>query len=138
MGTEPGWLLTLGLAALLLGARAAARQRNLRRMLAAGAIANSGLVVTALGVGLLGRRAEANAIAVLALSAAVLQFAFDVVARLLLTLGARALVRGGGDDGIESLGASLQPRPRLALLSSVGAAALLALPPFGGFFGALL
>jgi formate hydrogenlyase subunit 3/multisubunit Na+/H+ antiporter MnhD subunit len=131
-------LLAAGLASLLYGALLSLSQRDLRRVLAGTSIESAGLVTTALAVALLGKAAGANAVAVLALSAALLHVLFDATFKALLFIGAGAVNDGAGTDRLEKLGGLMKLMPATGLFFAVGAAALCGLPPFNGFISELL
>jgi formate hydrogenlyase subunit 3/multisubunit Na+/H+ antiporter MnhD subunit len=131
-------LLVLGLASAGFGALAASAQRDLRRVLAATSTESAGFVVTAIAIALFGRAVDANAVAVLALTAALLHVVFDAVFKSLLFVGAGAIARAAGNDTLDRLGGLLKLVPTTGFFLLVGAAALLALPPFNGFVSELL
>ncbi len=131
-------LLAVGLASSLFGALASVAERDLRRVLAASSTESSGLVVVGIAVALLGRSVEANAIAVLGLAAALLHVLHDAVFKALLFTGAGAVASAAGSDALDRLGGLLKLLPRTGLFMLVGAASLVALPPFSGFTSELL
>jgi len=131
-------LLAVGLASLIYGALLSLTQRDLRRVLAGASIESAGLVTTAIAVALLGKAAGANAVAVLALCAALLHVLFDAIFKALLFIGAGAVNDAAGTDRLERLGGLMKLMPATGLFVAVGAAALCGLPPFNGFVSELL
>jgi hydrogenase-4 component B len=131
-------LLAMGLASMIYGLLLSLTQRDLRRALAATSIESGGLLATAVAVALLGKAAEANAIAVLALSAALLHVLFDAIFKALLFIGAGAVGDATGTDRLERLGGLMKLMPATGLFVAVGAAALCGLPPFNAFISELL
>ena len=128
-------LLLLGAAAAGLGALRANLETDLRAILGWATIANTGLVVIALGVALAARAADLVPVASLALGAALLLALAQALFQSLLLLGAGAIEAGAGSGRLDRLGGLIHSMPVTSACLLAGAAALAALPPTAGFAG---
>ena len=133
-----GWLLAIGLVSAAFGALSVLAQRDLKRLLAYSTVDNVGLIVAALGLGLVGLVLGATPIAVLALAGGLLHVWNHALAKTLLFLAAGGVARGSGTLELERLGGLLRRMPWTGTCFLVGAAALCALPPLNGFVGEFL
>ena len=133
----PRWwaivLVVLGAASALYGILQAAVQSDLKRLLAYSTTENIGLIVTAIGVGLLLRdsgQAGAGDVALLAaLMLAVSHAAFKTV----LFLGAGAVLHATGQRDLDLLGGLAARMPWTASAFGLGALSAAALPVTSGF-----
>jgi hydrogenase-4 component B len=130
-------LLAMGLVSMAFGALLSIAQRELRRMVAATSIESAGLVATAIAVALLAKAAQAQMVALLALSAALIHVVNDALFKGLLFIGAGAADDAAGGDRLERLGGLMKLLPVTGLFFLVGAASACGLPPFNGFVSEL-
>jgi hydrogenase-4 component B len=136
---QPLWwgmpLLLLGAAGAVLGALRANLESDLQLILGWATIANTGLIVVGLGVGLAARAADLVPLEALALGAALLLALAHALFQSLLLLGAGAIETGAGTRRLERLGGLIRSMPVTTASMLAGAAALAALPPTSGFAG---
>lgn len=134
-----GWtLLAVGAASCVLGALFALAQHELKRVLAYSSIENIGIILTALGLGIIGGAHHADRLAALAFAGALLHVLNHSLFKGLLFMGAGAVLHGAGTAELEALGGLSKRMPHTALLFIAGSAAACALPPFNGFAGEFL
>ncbi len=134
-----GWtLILIGLVSCLLGVVFALAQHDLKRLLAYSSIENIGIIVLALGLGVLGTAMGLYPLAALAFGGALLHVLNHALFKGLLFMGAGAVLHGAGTAEIEALGGLARRMPRAAFLFVLGAAAACALPPLNGFAGEFL
>ncbi|MBI4564719.1 MAG: hydrogenase 4 subunit B [Planctomycetes bacterium] len=117
-------LCVTGAVALIAGALLAAREADLRRLLAYSSVSQMGLVV--LGIGL------ANAAA---LTGAILHLANDALMKATLFVGAAELAHRFGVREVGDLARVRARAPWTAAAMAVAAFSLVGLPPLCGFFG---
>src|SRR5262249_20738015 len=96
-------------------------------------IENAGIILIGLGAGALYQAAGLPALAMLGLTAALYHTINHAAFKMLLFLGAGAVVHATGTRDMEALGGLIKRMPWTAACSLVGSAALAALPPLGGF-----
>jgi formate hydrogenlyase subunit 3/multisubunit Na+/H+ antiporter MnhD subunit len=134
-----GWaLLLLGAASTLLGALFTLAQHELKRVLAYSSIENVGIILMALGLGVIGAAAHAYPLAAIAFSGALLHVLNHSLFKGLLFMGAGSVLHGAGTAELDALGGLSKRMPATALLFLAGSAAACALPPFNGFAGEFL
>ena len=135
--TGPSWwallLIVLGAGSALYGILQASVQSDLKRLLAYSTTENVGLIVTALGVGLLlhdcGQTGPGNVALVAALLLALSHAAFKTV----LFLGAGAVLHATGERDLDDLGGLAARMPWTASALGIGAMGAAALPVTSGF-----
>ncbi len=136
-GPAPWWwgvvVLLLGGVTALLGVLYAVMQHDLKRLLAYHTVENIGIIVIGLGLALAFRANRLDALAVLALAAALLHVFNHAVFKSLLFLGAGAVLVATGERDMEHQGGLIHRMPKTAFLFLIGATAISALPPFNGF-----
>ena len=125
--------LLAGSITALLGILGGIVQTRLREFVAYSSIENSGIIVTALGVALMGSAQHQSGLLGLGLVAATFQITAHSVAKAGLFTAAASVERSTGTDDMERLGGLYRALPLAALGALFGAAALSALPPFSGF-----
>jgi len=129
-----GWLLLLlGASTGVLGVLWALAQRDLKRVLAYSSVENIGLVLLAMGTGVLGVAAQRPELAALGFAGAVLHALNHALFKSLLFLGSGVVVRATGTRAIDRLGGLARRMPLTALLLTLGAVAICGLPPLNGF-----
>ena len=126
-------VIALGAITALLGVLHAVMQHDLKRLLAYHTVENIGIVVIGLGLALAFRADRLDALAALALVAALLHVFNHAMFKSLLFLGAGAVQAATGERDMERLGGLIRAMPRTALAFLIGSVAISALPPFNGF-----
>ncbi len=125
-------LLAGGITALL-GILGGILQTRLRAFIAYSSIENAGLIVTGLGVALMGAAEREPGLLGLGLVAASFQIGAHAIAKAGLFAASASVIEAAGSDEMDRLGGLWRALPLAALGALSGAAALSALPPFGGF-----
>jgi hydrogenase-4 component B len=132
-----GLLVGLGLASGVLGVAFAIGQHDIKRLLAYHSIENIGIIVTGLGIAVLGRSLGAPELITLGLAGALLHVWNHGLFKALLFLSAGAVVHASGTREIDRLGGLAKKMPRTSLFFLVGAVAICGLPPLNGFVSEL-
>jgi hydrogenase-4 component B len=125
--------LLFGALTALIGILGGVLQRELRLFVAYSSIENSGLIVTDLGVALMGKAQHRPGLMALGLIAAMFQITAHSVAKGGLFASVATVERSTGTSDMERLGGLYRRLPAAALTTLAGGAALAALPPFSGF-----
>jgi hydrogenase-4 component B len=137
LGAGPVWwgttLLLIGAVAAVGGVLYALVDRDLKRLLAYSSIENVGIVVIGVGAALAFRAAGAEALALLALTAALYHVVNHAAFKSLLFMAAGSVVHATGTRDLEALGGLARRMPWTAAAFFVGSAAIAALPPLNGF-----
>ena len=137
MGTPPWWwgavVLVVGGVTALMGVLYAVMQHDLKRLLAYHTVENIGIIVIGLGLALAFRANHLDALAGLALVAALLHVFNHAMFKSLLFLGAGAVLVATHERDMEHLGGLIHRMPRTAFVFLIGSVAISALPPFNGF-----
>ena len=134
-----GWtLLGAGCVSCVLGALFALSQHELKRVLAYSSIENIGIILAAVGLGVVGAAHHADRLAALAFAGALLHVLNHSLFKGLLFMGAGAVLHGAGTAELDALGGLSKKMPRAALLFIAASASACALPPFNGFAGEFL
>lgn len=138
-GPVPLWwgiaVVTLGALGAFLGIAWAQAQRDLRALAAYSSVENSGLIVLAFGVALIGRSTELPLLVGVAIAAAYIQIGAHAFAKSLLFLCISGIRRATGTSSFERLGGLIHRLPVHSIAALVAATSLAALPPLGGFAG---
>jgi len=133
----PAWwgLLTMGLGALsaVLGILYALMERDLKRFLAYSSIENIGVILTALGGGMVFSAYGQRAIGAFLLLAALYHVVNHGVYKTLLFLEAGVVEHATGTRDMDRLGGLIHRLPASSVISLVGTLGIAALPPFNGF-----
>jgi len=133
-------LLVLAVATVVMGAWAAAAQKDLKRILAYSSVNHLGyclVAIFALAVPAAGAAAQASQAA--ALNGVILQmFNHGVTAAALFWFVAMIQARSGGHRGIDDFGGLRKPAPVLAGLMGIALFSSLGLPGLNGFVGEFL
>lgn len=142
LGPFPAWwgwfLLFLGIATALLGVLKALGQRNMKRLLAYSTVENAGLMLSALGVGLLGLRYGEAWIALAGCAGCILHMLNHAGFKGLLFLLAGEILHATGTVRMDLLGGLCKKLPATSAFFAIGAASIACLPPFSGFTGEFL
>lgn len=126
-------LLALGLATALFGVIFATVQTDMKRLLAYSSIENVGLLFAAMGLALLFRAYEMNALAALALTACLYHVGAHAFFKSLLFLTTGSVLHATGERNLGKLGGLIRFMPWVAWLALIGVLASSGLPPFSGF-----
>jgi formate hydrogenlyase subunit 3/multisubunit Na+/H+ antiporter MnhD subunit len=126
-------VLVVGAVTALLGILGAILERRLRTVVAYSSIENSGLIVVAMGIALMGAAHHEAGLVGLGLVAATFQIAAHTIAKAGLFTAVAAVERSAGTSDMDRLGGLYRALPWAAFGALFGAAALAALPPFSGF-----
>src|SRR5271155_1719121 len=135
---RPEWwwglvLLALGLFSALYGVIFAAIQTDMKRLLAWSSIENLGIVFAAIGLGIVFHGVGMNALAALALIAALYHSLNHAFMKSLLFLGTGAVLHSTGERNLGHLGGLIHRMPWVAWLTLIGVLAIAGLPPLNGF-----
>ena len=134
-----GWLLVgLGLVSALFGILRAQGLGGLKRLLAYSSVENMGLVCLGLGLGLVGRAAGDDAVAMLGLCGALFHVLSHAAFKGLLFLCAGEVLLVVGSVRIAHLGGLAKRMPLVGGLFLLAAAGIAGLPPLSGFIGELV
>ena len=137
MGPPPWWwgvvVLVVGGITALMGVLYAVMQHDLKRLLAYHTVENIGIIVIGLGLALAFRANGLDALAGLALVAALLHVFNHAMFKSLLFLGSGAVLVATHERDMEHLGGLIHRMPRTAFVFLIGSVAISALPPFNGF-----
>jgi hydrogenase-4 component B len=131
-----GWsVLVAGTTSAVLGVLYALQQHDLKRLLAFHSVENIGIILIGVGLAMLLWRQQGSdgALAVVALTAALLHTVNHAAFKGLLFLGAGSVLCRTHVRNMEELGGLARRMPWTAGLFLLGAAAISALPPLNGF-----
>lgn len=133
----PRWwsilLVALGAGSALYGILQASVQADLKKLLAYSTTENLGLITTALGVGLLLRDSGQDAVADVALVAALLLAVSHALFKSVLFLGAGSVLHATGERDLDHLGGLAARMPWTSVTFGIGALGAAALPVTSGF-----
>ncbi len=130
----PGLIvLAIGAISALVGILYANRENDMKTMLAESSTENMGIVVTALGAGLVFLAEQAPVLAGIAFIAALYHMMNQAVYKSLLFHGAGAVESTVGTRDMDRLGGLIKLQPWIAGFFLVGVLSIAALPPFNGF-----
>jgi len=137
LGSQQWWwgalALTLGLFTALFGVLFAAVQTDMKRLLAYSSIENIGIILAGIGLAIIFNAFHRDALAALALTAALYHSLNHAFMKGLLFLGTGSVLHATGERNLGKLGGLIHRMPKLALLMLVGTLALAGLPPLNGF-----
>ena len=125
--------LGLGLITALFGVLFASVQSDMKRLLAYSSIENIGIILVGIGLAIIFHSFEKDALAALALTAALYHSLNHAFMKSLLFLGTGSVLHATGERNLGKLGGLIQRMPKLALLVLIGTLALAGLPPLNGF-----
>ncbi len=127
------FVLVVGLTTALFGVLFAAVQTDMKRLLAYSSIENIGLIMVAFGLALIFRAHGLNALAALALAAALYHALNHAFFKGLLFLGSGSVLHGAGSVAMDRLGGLIRQMPQTAFFMLLGTLAIAGLPPLNGF-----
>lgn len=133
-----GVLTVCGISSALLGIAFALAQRDLKRLLACSSIENVGIILTGLGVAMLGVSSGNSTLAYLGLAGSLLHILNHSLFKPLLFFGSGVIIHATGTRELDLMGGLGKGMPRAALLFLVGAAAICGIPPLNGFVSEFL
>ena len=137
LGTPIWWwgvvALCLGLATAFFGVVFAAAQVDMKRLLAYSSIENIGLIVVAIGLAMIFAAYRMNALAALALVAALYHCLNHAIFKSLLFLGTGCVLHATQERNLGKLGGLMRFMPWVAWTALVGVIASAGLPPSNGF-----
>lgn len=125
--------LLVGALTALIGILGGVLQREFRQFVAYSSIENSGLIVTDLGLALMGKAQHRPGLIGLGLVAAAFQITAHSIAKGGLFASVATVEHSTGTSDMERLGGLHRRLPVAAITTLSGGAALAALPPFSGF-----
>lgn len=126
-------LLALGLATALFGVIFSAVQTDMKRLLAYSSIENIGLLLVALGLGVLFKAYGMTQLAALALTAGLYHVASHAFFKSLLFIGTGSVLHATGERNLGHLGGLLRFMPWVGWVIFIGVLASSGLPPLSGF-----
>ncbi len=133
----PAWggavIFTLGIIGALFGIAMAAGQTDIKRSLAFSSVENIGIIFLGIGVSLFASAIGQPAIAVLAMTGAMLHIWNHALFKGLLFLGAGSLIHATTTRELSLMGGLLRRMPITGSLVIAGSLAICALPPLNGF-----
>jgi len=135
---SPAWwwsmvVLVIGGLTAVIGVLYALMQHDLKRLLAYHTVENIGIIFIGLGLALAFEANGLNALAALALTAALFHVLNHSLFKSLLFFGAGAVLTATGERDMERLGGLIHRMPLTAFAFLVGSVAISALPPLNGF-----
>jgi hydrogenase-4 component B len=137
LGAGPVWwggtMLIVGAVSAVLGVLYALVEHDLKRLLAYHSVENIGIILLGLGAGMLFQAHRLEALAGLALIAALYHTLNHAAFKSLLFMGAGAVVHATHTRNMEELGGLIKRMPQTAVFFLIGSLAIAALPPFNGF-----
>jgi formate hydrogenlyase subunit 3/multisubunit Na+/H+ antiporter MnhD subunit len=125
--------LAVGLFSALYGVVFAAVQTDMKRLLAWSSIENLGIILTGIGLAVVFHGVGMNALAALALLAALYHSLNHAFIKSLLFLGTGAVLHSTGERSLGRLGGLIHRMPWVGWLTLVGVLAMAGLPPLNGF-----
>jgi hydrogenase-4 component B len=128
-----GTTLAIGLATALFGVVLSSVQTDMKRLLAYSSIENIGLIFVGIGLTILFRAYDMNALAALSLTASLYHVASHGAFKSLLFLGTGTVLHATGERNLGHLGGLLRFMPWTGWAALIGALAAAGLPPLGGF-----
>lgn len=137
MGGGPLWwgavVLAVGAVSTMLGILYALMEQDLKRLLAYSSVENIGIILMAVGTGMIFQRSNLPVLAGLALTGALYHTLNHTAFKTLLFLGAGSVLHATHTRNMEALGGLIKRMPWTAAFFLIGAASIAALPPLNGF-----
>lgn len=121
------WILWLAVISSLIGAGAALREKNIKRIIAYSTISQIGFIL--LGLALVGK---------IGLLAGLLYFVIHAIAKTGLFLGAGIVEQRYGESNLDKLGGLAKDMPVTAAGFLFCSLSIMGFPPFGGFYAKLM
>jgi formate hydrogenlyase subunit 3/multisubunit Na+/H+ antiporter MnhD subunit len=137
LGMQSWWwgvvVMTLGLVTALYGVVFSAVQSDMKRLLAYSSIENIGFIMVGIGLAITFRAYAMQALAALALTAALYHSLNHAFFKSLLFLSTGSVLHATNERGLGKLGGLIHHMPWVAWLALVGTLAIAGLPPLNGF-----
>lgn len=127
------FVLLVGLVSALFAVLFAAAQTDMKRLLAYSSIENMGFIMVAMGLALIFRAHDLDALAALALIAALYHALNHACFKGLLFIGSGSVLHASGTVSMDRLGGLIHRMPQTALFVLVGVLAMAGMPPLNGF-----
>lgn len=121
------WILWLAVISSLIGAGAALREKNIKRIIAYSTISQIGFIL--MGLALVGK---------IGLLAGLLYFVIHAIAKTGLFLGAGIVEQRCGESNLDKLGGLAKAMPITAAGFLFCSLSIMGFPPFGGFYAKLM
>lgn len=131
-------LASAGLASAFLGICLAASQRDIKRLLAYSSIENIGIILTGVGMAMIGETTGNAGLAFLGMAGALLHLLNHSLFKPLLFFCAGSVIHASGTREMDRMGGLAKRMRWSAGLTLCGAIAISGLPPFNGFVGEFL
>lgn len=126
-------LFIAGVVTSLWGVILAVMQGDIRRQLAYSTMENVGIIITAVGFGLVARAAGANVVSLIAFGGAVLHVAAHCFGKMMLFMGAGNIYTATGTNKADLLGGLNRRMPATSIIFLAGTLSICSLPPTAGF-----
>jgi hydrogenase-4 component B len=126
-------LAAAGLVSALMGICVASAQKDLKRLLAYSSIENLGIIVTGVGIAMIGLSTGKPQLSFLGLAGALFHVLNHSLFKPLLFFSAGSVMHAAGTRDMDRMGGLARRMPWTAGLSVAGAIAICGLPPFNGF-----
>jgi hydrogenase-4 component B len=142
LGPSQAWwgftLIGIGLISGVVGVLFALAQHDLKKLLAYSSVENIGIIVTGMGVGLLGISIGSPTLAALGFAGSLLHVVNHAMFKGLLFMGAGSVAHEAHTREIDHLGGLIKRMPWTATTFLVGAIAISGIPPLNGFVSEFL
>ena len=135
-GAQTWWglmVLAFGAVSSVLGVAYALQEHDIKRLLAYHSVENIGIILLGVGACITAHAVGADAVATLALMAALYHTFNHAMFKGELFLGAGALLFATGTRNMEKMGGLVRRMPATAICFLTGALAISAIPPLNGF-----
>ncbi|MBF0300940.1 MAG: hypothetical protein HQK51_19685 [Oligoflexia bacterium] len=133
-----GIILFVGIICALMGGIYTLAQNNIKRLLAYCSVENVGIILMALGMGMLSFSLNNKLIATLAFAGALLHIFNHALFKSLLFLATGAIVKKFHTDSIDKLGGIIKIIPHTGVFFLIGSLAVIGVPPLNGFISEFL
>ncbi|OGR13077.1 MAG: hydrogenase [Desulfobacula sp. GWF2_41_7] len=135
----PGMVMIIaGAVSGILGVVYALGQHDLKRLLAYSSVENIGIILTGLGIGMMGVSSNNPAMAILGFTGGFFHILNHAVFKSLLFMGAGMVLHAAGTRSMDALGGLLKRMKITGICVIIGSLAISGLPPFNGFVGEFL
>lgn len=126
-------LIILGMASAVLGVLYALMQHDIKKLLAYHSVENIGIIITGIGLGLVGRWQQNSAVEFLGFGSALFHTINHALFKGLLFLGAGNIVHAVHSRRIDQMGGLIRLMPLTGITFLIASAAICGLPPLNGF-----
>ncbi len=131
-------ILIIGLITGLTGIIYALSQRDIKRLLAYSSIENIGIIISGIGLSIIGKSLERIDLTILGLAGAFLHIFNHGFFKPLMFFGAGSIIHTTHTRDMERMGGLLKKMPLVGTLFILGSIAICALPPLNGFISEIL